>query len=115
MKDILSFVKFLFLISIGQICSWLQLNLQFIDSRFVNNYWLLLTGIPVTWIYIQSTKWGAQSFDGQLWPQRLIGFSIGIIIYTLMTYYFFSEKLELKNLICLGLGFLIVLIQVLWK
>lgn len=115
MTNIKDFLVFLFLISLGQICSWLQLNLQFINDKWVNNWWLLLAGIPVTWIYIQSTKWGASSFDGQLWPQRLIGFSVGIIVYTLMTYYFFSEKLELKNLICLGLGILIVLIQVLWK
>ncbi len=46
---------------------------------------------------------------------RLIGFGIGVVVFSLMSHWLFKEPLTPKTLVCLGLGSLIVLIQILWK
>jgi len=53
--------------------------------------------------------------DGQLWPSRLIGFSIGIIVFSLMSHFLFGEGITLKTSICLILSACILGIQIFWK
>ena len=55
------------------------------------------------------------AFNGEIWPSRLIGFAIGIIVFSLMSHFIFKEPLTPKTLTCLGLGAVILLIQILWK
>jgi multidrug transporter EmrE-like cation transporter len=55
------------------------------------------------------------AFDGELWPSRLIGFVIGVTVYTIMSIALFDEPLKAKTIVCLGLSALILLIQLLWK
>lgn len=111
-----NFWMFILLIVIAHGGAWFQLNGQFIDNRFKTYSWvLILCGIPLSWLWIKSTTYGVDAFDGQFWPQRFIAFSIGILFYTLLTYLFFGEKLDMKSLICLILSFSIVVIQVFWK
>jgi hypothetical protein len=62
-----------------------------------------------------SVKHFIAAYDGQIWPSRLIGFGIGVVVFSLMSHWLFKEPFTLKTLICLGLGSLIVLIQILWK
>jgi hypothetical protein len=54
-------------------------------------------------------------FNGALWPVRFIGFGLGIVSFTVMTYFFMNEGMNTKTLVSLGLSLIIVLIQVLWK
>jgi hypothetical protein len=53
--------------------------------------------------------------DGQLWPGRIIGFSIGILVFTIMSILLFGEGINSKTGICLFLSILILLIQIFWK
>jgi hypothetical protein len=62
-----------------------------------------------------SVRYFVAAYDGQIWPSRLIGFGIGVVVFSLMSHWLFKEPFTLKTLICLGLGSLIVLIQILWK
>jgi multidrug transporter EmrE-like cation transporter len=55
------------------------------------------------------------AFEGQMWPSRLIGFSIGAIVFTLLSWVIFKEPLTLKTGVCLVLAAGILLIQLLWK
>lgn len=66
-------------------------------------------------MYLKSVRYFIDAFDGEIWPSRLIGFSIGIIVFTLMSHYIFKEPLSIKTIVCLLLGFSIVAIQVLWR
>lgn len=78
--------------------------------------WLvLLTGIPITWLFIESTKYIFYWSGGQLWPGRLIGFSVGITVFTIMSIILFGEGITPKTGICLVLSILILLIQIFWK
>jgi len=55
------------------------------------------------------------AFNGELWPSRMIGFVIGVFVYTFMSIALFDEPLKTKTLICLFFAFLILMIQLFWK
>jgi hypothetical protein len=101
---------------VGQIISFLQLQGN-IKYGWFQKYPLLvlLSAIPSTYLYIKSVDnlvaWGG----GQLWPSRLIGFGIGIIIFVTLSMILFKEPLTLKTITCLLLALSILLIQLFWK
>ena len=73
---------------------------------------LLLISIPISWCYIQSVRLLVTGFNGQIWPSRIVGFSIGIIVFGIMGYLMFGETISLKTGICLFLALIILLIQI---
>ena len=101
---------------IAQTSTYIQLQGQIKFEWLKNNMWFcLLMGIPISFMYMMSVKNFIGAFNGQIWPSRLIGFGVGVITFTVMSHYMFKEPLTPKTLICLGLGTLIVLIQMFWK
>jgi hypothetical protein len=100
----------------GQIMSFMQLQGS-IKYNWFQKYpiLVLLSALPSTYLYIKSVEhlvaWG----DGQLWPSRLIGFGIGIIVFVTLSMILFKEPLTLKTLTCLLLAASILLIQIFWK
>lgn len=101
---------------LGQIGAWYQTNGQFISTWMKNNPWLVaLIGIPVSYCYIKATEYTALAFDGSLWPSRLIGFAMGILSFSFLTYYYLNEGITLKTGVILILATLILIIQVFWK
>jgi multidrug transporter EmrE-like cation transporter len=72
-------------------------------------------GIPISLLFMYSVKNFVTAYDGQIWPSRLIGFGIGVIVFTIMSHYMFREPLTPKTLTCLSLGVIIILIQIFWK
>ena len=101
---------------IGQICSFMQLQGAIKYNWYEKYLWLiLLSGVPVGWIYIKSVTFLVEGFGGQIWPSRLIGFAIGIMVFSLMSAILFKEVINLKTIICLLLGFCILLVQFFMK
>jgi len=79
-------------------------------------YWALaLMGVPVSMIWMYYAKMMSEAFGGQIWPQRLIGFGLGAIVFALGSWYIFKEPLTTKTIVCLVLALIIVLIQIIWK
>lgn len=76
---------------------------------------MLSTAVPISYLFIKSVEHLVSHYGGQIWPSRLIGFAIGIIVFGLMSYYLFKEPLNLKTIVCLILGGCILGIQILWK
>ena len=110
------FILFFVLIFVAQLAVWFQINGQFIWPSFTKNELMLcLLGTPVSWAFIKATKYGYIAFEGVLWPQRLIGFATGIILFSLLTWLFLNEGINTKTTVCLILSLTIVLIQVFWK
>jgi hypothetical protein len=101
---------------LGQVFSFMQLQGS-IKYGWFQKYpiIILLSSIPAAWFYIKSVEnlvaWG----DGQLWPSRLIGFGIGIIVFVTLSILLFKEPITLKTLTCLLLAVSILLVQILWK
>lgn len=76
---------------------------------------LALGGIPISFLFMLSVTNFVQAYGGEIWPSRLIGFGIGVIVFTIMSYIMFNEPLTPKTLICLGLSISIIFVQIFWK
>lgn len=95
---------------------WFQLNGQFLWPWFRKNEWVVASaGAFISFFYIWGTKAGVGAFNGLLWPNRFIGFSVGILVYGLLVYQFMGEGINTKTAISLLLCLALILIQVLWK
>jgi len=103
------------LVAIAQVISFIQLQGQVIWKFPKDNpYVMMLLGLPISLIFIHSTRVMNEHF-GASWPGRLIGFGVGVVIFTVMSWILFREHPTPKTLTCLGLASLIVILQVFWK
>jgi hypothetical protein len=101
---------------IAQIGSFMQLQGAMKYGWYQKYLWLvLLISVPLSWLYIKSVEHFVAAFDGQLWPSRLIGFGLGIIVFSVMSHYLFKEPFSPKTIVCLGLGLTIIALQIFWK
>ena len=101
---------------VGQILVWYQINGQFLSEWIKKNpIAISLLGIPISYTYIYATRHLVTAFDGELWPQRLIGFALGMISFAFLTWFHLDEQITLKTAVTLFLAVLIVFIQIFWK
>lgn len=106
----------LFIFLLAQVGVWIQLNGQFFSEWMKKHPFLIsLTGIPITYLFIMATSYGRIAFDGLLWPQRFLGFSVGIVIYAVLTYLILNEGMSMKTILSLLLAVGIIFIQVVIK
>ena len=116
MSNVSKLITGTLLFLLGQILVWYQINGQFLSEWIKKNPLIMsLLGIPISYVYIIATRDLVVAFDGELWPQRLIGFSMGMIAFAFLTWFHLNETLTLKTAVTLALAFAIVLIQVFWK
>ena len=101
---------------IGQILSFLQLQGS-VKWNWFEKYpiLVLLSALPSTFFYIKSVDNLVKYANGELWPSRLIGFGVGIIIFTTLSWVMFNENISLKTFVCLMLAICIICIQIFWK
>jgi len=101
---------------VAQTIVWYQINGQFI-STWMKEHPLAVSflGIPISYVYIYATQYLVEAFDGDLWPQRLIGFSMGMIAFAFLTWIHLNQGITLKTAVTLALAFAIVVIQIIWK
>ena len=101
---------------VAQVLTFFQLQGQMKYELFKNHYWaIVLMGIPISMAFMYSVKNIIIAFDGQMWPSRLIGFSIGAIVFTWLSWSIFNEPLTTKTYVCLALAIAILFIQLFWK
>ena len=101
---------------LAQIFTFVQLQGQFRWEWFKQHPWIVsLMGVPISFLYLMSVKYMVSHFGGELWPSRLMGFSIGAIVFSYMAHLWFQEQFTLKTGICLFLAFCIMMIQLFWK
>lgn len=101
----------------AQSMAWFQTNGQFISTWMKEHPILLsaLMGVPVGLSYIYGTTYIVEAFGGTLWPARIFGFVTGIMSFSLLTFIFMKEGINIKTGIILLLATAIVLLQVFWK
>jgi hypothetical protein len=100
----------------AQVLIFFQLQGQMKFEWFKNNYWLVvLMGIPASMLFMYSVKNMVLAFNGEMWPSRLIGFSIGAIVFSYLSWRVFDEPLTVKTIVCLCLAVAILLIQLIAK
>jgi hypothetical protein len=101
---------------IGQVLAFFQLQGHIKYPWLKNNLWFpILLGIPISMIFMLSINNLIKAYDGALWPSRIIGFSVGTIMYWIMSKLLFDERISIKTGVCLGLSVIIILVQVFWE
>jgi len=106
-----------FLFLIAQALIWIQTNGQFIWPWFKKNPIIIsiLGGSVISYIFIMATRYVVEYFDGLLWPGRFIGFASGIFVFTILTWYFMGEGINMKTGVSLVLASALIAIQLFWK
>jgi hypothetical protein len=116
MDNITKLITGTLLFLLGQTLVWYQINGQFLSEWVKKNPLIMsMLGIPISYVYIVATRDLVIAFNGELWPQRLIGFSMGMISFAFLTWFHLNQAITLKTATTLALAFTIVLIQVFWK
>ena len=101
---------------IGQIGTFIQLQGSAKYGWYEKYFWvILLSSIPIQYLYIKAVNLYISGFGGQIWPSRLLGFATGIVVFTILSIVLFKEHMTLKTITCLGLALTIVAIQIFWK
>lgn len=101
---------------LGQIGSFMQLQGAIKYGWYEKYMWvILLSSVPISYLYIVAVRMYVEGFGGQIWPSRLIGFALGIMVFTSLSILLFKEHMTLKTVVCLTLAVLIVLVQLFWK
>jgi hypothetical protein len=103
------------LFMVGQILIWFQSNGQFISEWFKNNTLIIsFFGVPISYLFIHATRMSYEGF-GATWPGRMMGFAVGVLVFTVLAYYFMGENVNLKTGLSLLLSIGIICIQVFMK
>jgi hypothetical protein len=101
---------------LAQIATFFQLQGSLRYEWFKNNYWfVVLMGIPISMLFMESVKQMVTAYGGQLWPSRLIGFSIGAIVFTWLSWWLFKEPVTMKTMVSLLFAIGILGVQIFWK
>ena len=112
-KLLLSVLLFFF----GQTLIWFQSNGQFKWKWFADHPFIIacLFAVPISYAFIIATKLVVGYFDGVLWPGRFIGFGLGMMSFSLLTYIILGESMNVKTTISLVLAATLLSIQIFWK
>lgn len=101
---------------LGQIIVWVQVNGPLLWGwAKTYKFALMLLGVPITWLFMEATRYAVSGYEGQFWPGRFTSFVAGIIVFTIMTYVFKGEAINLKTSVSLLLAFALILVQLFWK
>ena len=79
---------------LGNTIAWFHMNAQFKWDWAKSQWWILLGGIPISYMFFYSTKMFYEYF-GSYWSVRPIGFGIATII-SLMYLLFFNLLIRNK-------------------
>jgi len=101
----------------GQILVWIQMNAQFIWPWTRNYLWVMaiIFGTITTYLFMYGFGAIARGFGDDIWAARLITNATSICIFTILTISVMKQGLDIKNIICIILSFIIVGIQFFWK
>tara|TARA_R110000782_G_scaffold511_2_gene1746 strand:- start:22107 stop:22451 length:345 start_codon:yes stop_codon:yes gene_type:complete len=101
----------------GQSAIWFQTNGQFVWPIFKRNPIAvsIIFGTTISYILIYGSKHMVEYYNGLLWPGRFIGFGLGMISFTFLTWYFLDEGINAKTIISLLISIILIAIQILWK
>jgi hypothetical protein len=101
---------------IANVFAWFQSNSQFVWKWWYDHPVLtvFIYAIPTSITFFFGWRYAVEA-TGELWGARMVGFGIGTIMFSLMTYFMMGEGLSYKTLTCVLLSICIILIQILWK
>jgi len=96
---------------LGHIVAFFHMNAQFKWEWAKSQWFILLIGIPISYLFYYSTRFSYEHF-GYVWNIRMIGFGLGNLIFGLLTWMILSEAPSPRVIISLLLALTIILINV---
>lgn len=106
----------LMMLALVYVLGWHQIYGQFVSDTYKKYQWfLVLLSVPTTIISAKAIQLITEHFDQKTWPSRMFTFSIGIVMFTLLSSYYFNEKITVKTGVLILLSISIVLLQAFWK
>jgi hypothetical protein len=102
--------------TVSQIFTFYQLQ-GHLWNKWIKDNPLLMTifGLPIGYVVILASRQMVELWGGQTWPNRIIGFCLGVIVFSFMSWFMLKEPVTLKTSVCLFLSFVILGIQLFWK
>ena len=101
---------------IAQLGAWFQHNLQFKYPKYDESWWgWYVVSVPLTYVFILSTKYNFEGYGGSVWAGRFAGFAIGILVYAIMIQVYFKEPFTTKIAVQILLCMVILAVQAFWK
>lgn len=108
------FILFVYVFS--QAFTFYQLQGHLWNSWIKKHPFLMsLIGVPIGYFVILASREMVNLYEGETWPNRMIGFAIGVMVFSVMAWAILKEPLTMKTMICLFLSFVILLLQLFWK
>ena len=95
---------------VGHVLAWFHMQGQFRWEWAKTRWWIILGGIPISYLFWYCTKWGYVGF-GNLWSVRFMGFAASMLTFPIMTWLYLGEVIGLKTIISLALAIVIMLLQ----
>ena len=93
---------------------WFAANLQFIDGWKDKSFMIaLMLSLPITCLAYMGTKFTYHALNESAWSSRFIGFGTSWLVFPIFTWLLLNETmLTPKPIICIGLSFIIIGVQV---
>lgn len=99
----------------AEIAAWLQVQGQFLIPSWKSNPVPILVTSPIVAYFYWKSNLIFVEATGSYWASYLIFFSIGTVIFAVLTWVFLGESLTAKTVTTSLLAILIVFLQVFWK
>lgn len=116
MNKFITLFYILFIYVISQVFTFYQLQGHLLNKWIKDNPFIMtLLGVPLGYLVILASRQMVNIYNGETWPNRIIGYSIGVFVYTLMAWAILKEPLTIKTIICILLSLVILCIQLFWK
>jgi hypothetical protein len=105
------------LFTLGQIIVWFQSNGQFMWPWFKQNTLLIaiIGGSTASYVLIKATALIYEHYNKLIWPGRFIGFSVGMLVFSYLTWALMNEGINTKTMISILLSILLICVQLFWK
>ena len=95
---------------IGNCLAWLHMNAQFKWDWAKETWWIILGGVPISFLFYYSTRLSYEHF-GHYWAIRPLGFGMATITFGILTAIFLKELPSLKIWISLLLALAIIILN----
>ena len=116
MNKLVSIFFIFFVYTLSQVFTFYQLQGHLFNKWIKQHPFLMaLFGMPIGYFVILASREMVTLWDGQTWPNRIIGFVLGVFVFTFMAWFSLKEPMTTKTILCLLLCFLVLCIQLFWK
>ncbi len=115
--DLIKLLQSCGLIFIAQTLVWFQMYGVLKIEWLKDNKTLFAYGValPITYLFINAIRLCCEAFNGDMYPSRFLTFTLGVISFAVLTWYFNGEGITMKIGVSLMLSLSIILIQIFWK